>query len=312
MFNTINRRHFLKSCTLTLTGFGLLDKTVRAIEPFPRTGPARLQLSLAAYSFRQFFKEGSSARQAASPPERQMDLFRFIDFCAEHGCDGTELTSYYFPKEVTTDYLIQLRRHAFLRGVAISGTSVGNTFTLPPGPKRDQQMALVRKWIDYASVMGAPHIRIFAGSAQGMTKAEAQKLCLAAIEECAEYAGTKGIFLGLENHGGIVAEPDEVLELIRQVKSPWVGINLDTGNFHTDDPYADLARCAPYAVNVQFKSEIKRRGQKTELADLPRLAKILREANYQGYVALEYEAAEDPWKAVPGLLQRMKEAFAAK
>jgi hydroxypyruvate isomerase len=61
---------------------------------------------------------------------------------------------------------------------------------------------------------------------------------------------------------------------------------------------------------VQVKVEIRRRGQKKgEPADLARLAKILRDANYQGYVALEYEAPEDPWQAVPAWLKKMKDAF---
>src|SRR5205085_11911454 len=113
-----------------------------------------------------------------------------------------------------------------------------------------------------------------------------RKMCISALEESADYAGSKGIFLGLENHGGIVAEPDGLLEIVKAVKSPWFGVNLDTGNFQTDDPYADLARCAPYAVNVQVKGEIKRRISLTELSDIPRLARILRESNYQDYVAL--------------------------
>jgi sugar phosphate isomerase/epimerase len=207
--------------------------------------------------------------------------------------------------------LVKLKRHAFLRGINISGTAVGNTFTFPQGEKRDAQIASVKKWVDYAAIMSAPHIRIFAGGAQGVSKEEAKKLCITAIEECADYAGGKGVFLGLENHGGIVSEPEEVLEIIGAIKSPWIGVNLDTGNFHTDDPYDGLARCAAYAVNVQVKSEIQRRGQKKEPADLARLVKILRDANYQGYVALEYEAAEDPWKAVPGMLKRIKGLFAA-
>jgi sugar phosphate isomerase/epimerase len=154
--------------------------------------------------------------------------------------------------------------------------------------------------------LGAPHIRIFAGAAQGISKEEAKALCLEAIEECAAYAGPHGVFLGLENHGGIVTEPDDLLDLIRSLNSPWVGINLDTGNFHTDDPYADLARCVPYSVNVQVKAEVRRKGQKAEPADIPRLIRMLREANYQGYVALEYESAEDPWQAVPRLLKQMR------
>jgi sugar phosphate isomerase/epimerase len=154
--------------------------------------------------------------------------------------------------------------------------------------------------------MGAPHIRIFAGNAQGgISPTQAKTLAIGAIEECCDYAGQKGIVLGLENHGGIVADPADLLEIVRAVKSPWFGINLDTGNFNTADPYADLARCAPYAVNVQVKTEITKRGQKKEAADLARLVQIVRDANYQGYVALEYEAAEDPWKAVPETLEKL-------
>lgn len=278
-----------------------------AIEPFQRPGKARLQLSLAAYSFRQFFKD--QQKDAAAPPgTRRIDLFDFVDYCAAQGCVGAEVTSYYFPKQFDHAFLLRLRRHAFLRGVALSGTAVGNRFTLPKGPERDAEIASVKKWVDHAAVMGAPHIRVFAGNlVKPATLAEAKPLAVEALEECADYAGNKGVFLGLENHGGIVAEPGDLLDMVRTVMSPWVGINLDTGNFHTDDPYADLARCLPYAVNVQVKSEIQPRGQKKGLADLPRLVKMLQDGNYQGYVALEYEAAEDPWTAVPPLLKQLKE-----
>ncbi len=306
MNRTYNRRNFLKSCSLSLAALGTLGPSARAVEPFQRPGPARLQLSLAAYSFRQFFRP-------PAPDRKSLDLFQFIDFCAEHGCDGTELTSYYFPKEVTPAFLIQLRRHAFLRGIAISGTAVGNTFTQPAEAARAKQIAMVKQWVDHAAVMGAPHIRIFAGTTSaGVSKDEAKKLCIAAIEECGDYAGQKGIFLGIENHGGIVAEAKDLLDIVQAVKSSWVGVNLDTGNFHSEDPYQELAACAPYAVNVQVKVEVKRRGQsRAEPSDLHRLAKILRDANYQGYVALEYEAAPDPWTAVPEWLSKMKAALAA-
>ncbi len=308
MKNLVTRRSFLNHTLrsgLALAGAGWLAPSVaRAVEPIQRAGQPRLHLSLAAYSFRQFFTHAD--------PARRITLENFVDFCADQGCVGTELTSYYFPEGFGRDYLVQLKRHAFLRGVAISGSAVGNNFALPEGPKRDEQIAHVKRWIEHCAVLGAPHIRVFAGSAQGLEVATAKRLCIAALEECCDYAGRHGIFLGLENHGGIVAEPQDLLEIVRAVKSPWLGINLDTGNFHTEDPYADLARCAPYAVNVQIKVELQRRGQKArEVSDLPRLVKLLRDANYQGYVALEYEANEDPWKAVPEWLEKMKAAFAA-
>ena len=59
-----------------------------AIEPLNRKGKPRLRLSLAAYSFRDQFKD-----------PKLMTLPRFIDMCADEGLEGTELTSYYFPKQ---------------------------------------------------------------------------------------------------------------------------------------------------------------------------------------------------------------------
>lgn len=289
------RRQFLR----TAVGTSLVSLTpgvAPALEPFQRPGKPNLLPSLAAYSFRNELADLS-----------KFDLFQFIDYCADQGMTGAELTSYYFPKEVDDDYLLRIRRHAFLRGVAVSGTAVGNNFALPRGEKRDAEIAGVKQWIDRAALMGAPHIRVFAGAPpKGVSHEDAMALCIEALEECAAYAGKKGIFLGIENHGGIVAEPEALLAIVKAVKSPWVGVNLDTGNFHTKDPYGAVEACAPYAVNVQVKVEMKPADAPVEWADLGRLAAILRKANYQGFVVLEYEAKEDPRKAVPGYLEQLK------
>lgn len=275
-----------------------------AVEPFVRTAPPRLRLSLAAYSFRDQFVKAKDG----TPPS--VDMFRFIDFCAANGCEGAELTSYYFPDPVDDEFLRRVRRHAFLRGVSVSGTAIGNTFTLPPGAERDKELESTRKWIAKAAVLGAPHIRVFAGDAKGASRADAKRRTIEALEEMGELAGRHGIFLGVENHGGIVAEADELLDIVRSVKSPWVGINLDIGNFNTTDPYGDLAKCAPYAVNVQYKGLMRPRGSKEVATDLPRVVRMLREAGYQGWFVLEYEMPEDPFVRVPSMLREMRAAIA--
>jgi sugar phosphate isomerase/epimerase len=292
-----SRRAFLGSVAVVpMTGL--------CVEPFTRKGPPRLRLSLAAYSFRDQFVKGKDGTPA------KMDMFRFLDYCAEHGCDGAELTSYYFEDPATDAYLRQVQRHAFLRGVSVSGTAIGNTFTLPPGADREKELELTRTWIARAAVIGAPHIRVFAGEAKGSPKADAKRRTIEALEEMGELAGRHGIFLGVENHGGIVAEADDLLEIVRTVRSPWVGINLDIGNFNTTDPYADLARCAPYAVNVQYKGLMRPRGSRQPVAtDLPRVVKLLRDAGYQGWFVLEYEMPDDPYVRVPTMLDEMRAAL---
>lgn len=306
---TPTRRQFLQATAATL----LAAPVARAIEPLGRAGKPRLQLALAAYSFREFFggELQRGAGKKAPAPGASMDMFKFIDYCAEHGCDGAELTSYFFPKSLTSDYLVQIRRHAFIKGVAISGTAIGNNFSHPKGEKRDAEIAATKLWIERAAVLGTSHIRVFAGQTKEIERDAADKLVVAALEECCDYAGQKGIFLGIENHDAI-GSADHLLKLIKQVRSRWLGVNLDSGNFRTADPYRDFAEIAPYAVNVQLKTEIKRLDAKnSEPADLARKVKILRDAHYQGFVALEFETKEDPFKAVPPVLKQLKELFAA-
>jgi sugar phosphate isomerase/epimerase len=156
--------------------------------------------------------------------------------------------------------------------------------------------------------MGAPVIRIFAGKVQkGGTEKEALDLCVAGINQSLDYAETKGILLALENHGGITATPKQLLSIVDRVKdSKWFGVNYDSGNFRTEDPYGDLEKIAPYAVNAQIKVSIKTPDNKHKEADLKRMVEILRSANYRGYVVLEYEE-DKPYEEIPKYVEKLRE-----
>ena len=91
---------------------------------------------------------------------------------------------------------------------------------------------------------------------------------------------------------------------MKRVDSEWVGINLDTGNFVSEDPYKDMETCSPYAVNVQFKSFLQTAGGEKAACDIDRVASILQAANYRGFVALEYEE-EQPYERIPELFTKM-------
>ena len=155
--------------------------------------------------------------------------------------------------------------------------------------------------------MGAPHIRFFAGTRKQLESSpEKMKNAIASLQTCTNYAAKKGIFVGVENHGDLSS--DQVIEIVKGVKSDWFGVNLDTGNFFSKDPYADLEKCVPFAVNIQLKVKMKRPDGTKYPADFSRLAKIITQSNYRGYVVLEFEEP-DPMKHVPGDLLRLREAF---
>src|SRR5215207_4830388 len=109
----MNRRQFL-STMAAMPAVGALSPAHAGIDPIKRTGPARMKLSLAAYSF----------REALAGAKKSMTLDDFVDLASTWDLDAVEPTSYYFPDPPTPEYCRSLRRHAFLQGLSISGTAV--------------------------------------------------------------------------------------------------------------------------------------------------------------------------------------------
>jgi sugar phosphate isomerase/epimerase len=293
---SLSRRELLTTAGLTLAGSSLAYGSGAPGEK--RAKYQNGQLSMAAYSRRQDLTSG------------KMDLFQFIDWCAELDLPGTELTSYYFKKDFDKAYLHDLRRRAFSKGVTVSGTAIRNNFCLPPGPQKDKEIEQVKQWIDHAAELCAPHIRIFGGDLpRGGDKAAGLQWVADGIKAVLPHAAERGIVLGLENHGGITALVEDHLAICDKVgSSPWFGINWDSGGYRTN-AYESLALAAPRAVNVQMKVSITGQGGGQEPTDFGKIRDILEKAGYKGWIALEYEARESPVEAIPKYIAQMKEAF---
>jgi sugar phosphate isomerase/epimerase len=294
-----SRRQFLQTALATSTGLALTPSFTPAIEPIQRNGKSHIRLSIAAYSYRKYLALNIK-------PKPSMTLDDFVELAAGMNLDAVEPTAYYFA-ETSQEYLAHLKGKCSRLGLDISGTAVGNNFCTSNPSKLREEIQSVKNWVEHASRLGAKTIRIFAGAVdKSDTEEKARARCVEAIQEACDYAAKFGVILALENHGGLVANIDQMLAVVQAVEHDWFGVNWDTGNFISADPYADLTRLAPYAVTVQIKTEIQRTGKKKEEADLKRLIDILRAADYRGYVALEYEAAEDPKTAVPGHIEKLK------
>ncbi len=261
------------------------------------------KLSLAAYSFRQFLPDNGKPGK--------ITLADFFALAADYGLSAAEPTGYYFTSEDFA-YVHSLKAAAHKLGIDLSGTAIRNDFCDPDADKRKAEIVHVKKWIDIALHLGAPHIRVFAGNPhQGVSDEQATAWAIECLKECADYAGMQGIYLGIENHGYLTTSGDTLMQVAESVNHEWLGINLDTGNFDSN-PYDNIARAVPRAVNVQLKLDVAGAKPKSkEPADFARIFKILRDGGYRGYVALEYEGKEDPYTGVPKFIDDARKGLSA-
>jgi sugar phosphate isomerase/epimerase len=180
------RRNFIKSFLSIplLTSGGALPGHAVAQERNINDGKSKLKISLNAFSFN------------APLSENKMTLEQVLETCSDIGFEGIDITAYYFPgyPNVPSDeYLYRIKRKAFRLGLDISGTGVRNDFTHPDKQKRLEHVKLVKNWIDVAAKLGAPVVRIFAGTQNpaGYTREQITAWMLNDIQECVSHSKQK-------------------------------------------------------------------------------------------------------------------------
>ncbi len=292
-----------------------------------REGGSYVKTSLNAYSFSKALNDKIKGRGNG------MSLFQLMDFAAENNFDAVDLTGYFFPgyPAVPSDEFINdVKKYAFQQGLDISGTGVRNDFANPDPAKRAADVKHVKEWIDVAAKLGAPVVRIFSGVIpEGMeNKWDSIAVYMAAsIRECAEYGEKKGVLVGVQNHGDFLKTADQTIQLVKLVNSDWFGVIVDTGYFITPDPYVDIEKVMPYAMNFQVKESVFGAAS-TVRTGLVRLMQIIKRSGYRGYLPIETLSAAggnknkkdkdpsqvrpyDPYKLVPEFLKEVKAARTA-
>lgn len=250
----------------------------------------KLRTSLNAYSFNAPLMSG------------EMDINGLLEFSAKLGFDAVDITSYYFPgyPEVPSDrFLYDTKLKAFSLGLEISGIGVRNDFSHPSDSIREVGIQTTKNWIVAAEKLGAPVIRIFAGSLpqEGDTREAAFERLVAAIEECVAFGEAHGVVVAVQNHWDFILTDEHVIQLMERIPSPWFGLILDTGSYRIGDPYKQIENTIPYAVNWQIKEKLFVDGVEVDV-DLPRMVQIIKDSNYRGYIPIETLGAGDPYEKV--------------
>ncbi len=274
---------------------------------------AKVKLGLCTYSYWHF------------KPEK-VPIQKVIERASQFGVNGVDVLHQQMESEDHA-YMQKLKRHAFTHGVDLMCLSIHQNFVSPDPAVRQQHIEHTHKCLNLAYEMGIPAIRLNSGrwstvksfdrlmelrgvepAIPGYTEDDAFKWCIDCIEKCLPKAEECGVTMALENHWGLTSTPEGLIRITDAIKSPWLGVLMDTGNF-LENPYDKLKKIAPRAVYVQAKTYYGGGEWYTLDLDYPRIAGILADVNYQGYVGLEFEGKEDPDQAVPRSFEVLRKAF---
>ncbi|MBI5385395.1 MAG: sugar phosphate isomerase/epimerase [Verrucomicrobia bacterium] len=315
----ISRRSFLATSACGAAAAALPSTVSAATTPLR----ARVKLGISSYSYWHF-------RTAKVPIET------VIEKAAAFGVEGVDILHRQMDIPEKDDltpahrgYLRKLKRHAFTHGIDLIAFSIHQDFVDPSAEFRAKQIAHTEKCIEIAYELGIPCIRLNSGRwntiadfddlmkargiepiLPGCTEDDGFKWCIDAIEKCLPKAEACGVILALENHWGLTGTPQGLLRIANAITSPWLGVLMDTGNF-LEDPYDKLKLIAPKTTFVQAKTYPGGGEWYTLDLDYKRIAKILADVDYRGYVSLEMEGKENPDTAVPKSLAMLRKAFGA-
>ena len=321
---SFSRRSFFASTAAAGTALAFAGVVPTSADAAASSHKARkkIKLGVSTYSYWHFKTE-------------RVPIESVIDKSAELGVEGVDILHRQMdlPEKAPLDaagraYLRKLKRHAFRSGIDLICVSTHQTFVSPNPEVVTQNVEHTKKCIEIAYELGVPCIRINTGRwntskdfddlmahrgiepvLPGHTEEEGFKWCIDGIQRCLTKAEECGVLLALENHWGLARTPEGLLKILDALPSPWLGALMDTGNF-LEDPYTKLKQIAARTVFVQAKTYPGGGEWYTLDLDYKRIAKMLAEVNYTGYVSLEMEGKAEPDKAVRDSITMLRKAFA--
>ena len=127
---------------------------------------------------------------------------------------------------------------------------------------------------------------------------EKKKTCIIkSLKEIIQDIGRYKLKLGIENHWGASSRPEDIMEIIDAINSPYLGTCPDFTNFPKDvDPFIGLEMMAPKAVLVHAKCYGFDNNWKDKRVDFNRCLKIFLKAGYNGSMTVEFEGEGDDLK----------------
>ncbi len=209
---------------------------------------------------------------------------------------------------------VLLRRKMDRYGVRFSQVDAAYPLSQKDGPLRG--VPYVLKSIAWAAQTGCPCVDTTDGlhAPEGLDEPEAMSLMQRSYAQILEVAEAHRIIVNIEPHGYFTTNPDRMAAMLAFVESPWLRMNLDTGNTFIagNDPVEFLRRFLNKVSHVHVKDVSESLaaalrggatgiavshcalGEGVNAANIKQCLALLRDQRYDGVLSIECEGAGGP------------------
>ena len=245
------------------------------------------------------------------------DWKRILEFAHHHGFAAIELRGLQGNMDLpanplfASDRIAQTKKEIQSAKLRIACVSSSANLYMEEPDKRAKEHADARKFIDLASALGAPYVRVFGGKAatdkapvpDGATKARVA----AGLRELGEYAGPHNVTVIIESHDHFTSSAT-LSDVLHAAGSEHVGLLWDAHHtFATsnEDPEFTVKQLGPWIRNTHLKDSIgtgeDRKYVLTGTGNVPiaRQIKALQSIAYKGFYCFEWEKVWHPDIADP-------------
>lgn len=294
----INRRTFLNTSIAGFAGAASIGSLLGREPDIKFPTEPRKRLAVASYPFRDLLRTDKGSMKLVDFPALVVSRFQV---------PGIEPLSDHF-QSTEPAYLDQLRgavEKAKAHVVNIPVTLHGSIYD-PDSAKRGAAVKAAKDWIDVATHINSPGVRIHIEGVRGM-KPDAKRAA-DSLRDVADYGAGKNVVVSLENDDPQSEDAFFIVSIIQKVNNPYLRALPDFCNSMLEKNgdekfnYDAVKAMFQHAYNISHVKDSEVDGKKVFKVDLARTFAIAKAAGYRGYYSMEWEGASDPFEGTKFLI----------
>jgi sugar phosphate isomerase/epimerase len=240
------------------------------------------------------------------------DLQKILSFAEQHGFAAVEFRGLQgnldLPSHAAfaTDNIAQTKSEILSYGLRVACVSSSASLHESDPEKRSKILSDARRFIDLASALDAPYVRVFGDSPDSghpVAPGEDLKARVAAgLHELGEYAGPRKVTVIIESHDDFTSSAT-LADVLHRADSKSVALLWDA--HHTfaesnEDPKFTVRQLGPWIRHTHLKDSVGKGGDRkyvlTGRGNVPIKEQIaaLRSIGYKGFYCFEWEKVWHP------------------